>query len=145
MSDLQLLADWLNRIGEQLNDDKRRVLTRKISVAVRQNWAKRIRSQQDPNGAGFTPRRNNRRNRKRSGKMFKQAPRMLKNVYTSDKAEIGFAGQYAKIMEVHQYGLTINPSPTARATTYDVRETVGFSDDDVQIIEKQMQDFLLNI
>lgn len=140
MSELQPLADWLNRINEQLNDDQRRMLTRKISVAVRQNWAKRIRSQQDPNSASFTPRRN--RNR---GAMFRHAPRMLKNIYTSNKAEIGFAGQYAKIMEVHQYGLTINPSPTARATTYDVRETVGFSDDDVKIIEKQMQDFLLNI
>lgn len=140
MSELQPLADWLNQIAEHFDDRQKRVLTRKISQAVKKNWAKRIRNQQNPNGARFAPRRN--RNR---GAMFRHAPRMLKTAYNADKAEIGFDGRYAKIMEVHQYGQTIQPSDNARATTYDVRETVGFSVEDEETIQKIVNEVFLNI
>lgn len=140
MSELQPLADWLNQIAEHFDDRQKRVLTRKISQAVKKNWVKRIRNQQDPNGASFTPRKN--RNR---GAMFRHAPRMLKTVYNAEKAEIGFDGRYAKIMEVHQYGQTVQPSPNARETTYDVRETVGFSADDEEVIKNIVNDVFTNI
>lgn len=139
-NDLSALSAWIGELTEHFDERQRRILTRKISQAVKKNWAKRIRNQQNPNGARFAPRRN--RNR---GAMFRHAPRMLKTAYNADKAEIGFDGRYAKIMEVHQYGQTIQPSDNARATTYDVRETVGFSVEDEETIQKIVNEVFLNI
>lgn len=143
MPDLNALNPWLERIAEQLDEDQKRNLNRQISQSVKRNWAKRIRSQTDPTGSRFTPRKSLKK-RSQKGKLFKAAPRLLKTAYSARHAQVGFNGRMARIMEVHQFGLSIRPSPTARLTTYTIRQTVGFSEEDVKIIEKQIKLFLLN-
>ena len=77
--------------------------------------------------------------------MFTRASRMLKTAYSAQHAEIGFAGRMAAIMAVHQYGQVARPSPTVRPVQYAVRETVGFSSEDEQLIIEEFENFFTNL
>lgn len=149
MSDFSGLSDWLRRIDSQLDDGQKQVLMRRIATRIKQQWSQRIRSQIDPSGAGFVPRkakpRKFRGKRVKTGAMFTKAHRQLKTAYSSHHAEIGFAGRLAAIMAVHQYGQVAKPSPNARAVQYAVRETVGFSPEDEQIIIEEFEQFFMNL
>lgn len=138
------LAPWLERIAQQLNDGQKRTLNRRLSTKLRANLKRRLAAQTDPDGRRFTPRKRNQIGSIRSGAMFKRLPKMIKTAYSSSHAEVGFSGRTAEVMAVHQYGKTIKPSANARATRYAIRETVGWSDDDKQIIIDEIKEFLLN-
>lgn len=143
MSDMNALADWLTRIEQQLDDSQKRRLTRQLATRLRQNMVKRIRAQRDPSGNAFVPRKRDHIRAIRRGALFQRLPRMIKTAYSSTHAEVGFAGRTATVMAVHQYGLTARPSPTSRAVAYPIRQTVGFGQDDEQIIITTIKDFLL--
>lgn len=149
MSDFSGLSDWLRRIDTQLDDGQKQALMRRIATRIKQQWSQRIRSQRDPSGAGFVPRkakpRKFRGKRVKTGAMFTKAHRQLKTAYSSHHAEIGFAGRLAAIMAVHQYGQVAKPSPNAKAVQYAVRETVGFSPEDEQIIIEEFEQFFMNL
>ena len=149
MSDFSGLTDWLQRIDTQLDDGQKQALMRRIATRLRQQWSQRIRSQVDPSGAGFIPRkakgRKFRSKRVKTGAMFTKTPRLLKTAYSTSHAEIGFAGRLAQIMAVHQYGQVARPSPTVRPVQYAVRETVGFSSEDEQLIIEEFENFFMNL
>ena len=147
MSDFSGLTDWLQRIDTQLDDGQKQALMRRITTRLKQQWSQRIRSQVDPSGAGFIPRkakgRKFRSKRVKTGAMFTKTPRLLKTAYSTSHAEIGFAGRMAAIMAVHQYGQVARPSPTVRPVQYAVRETVGFSSEDEQLIIEEFENFFI--
>ena len=149
MSDFSGLTDWLKRIDEQLDDNAKSQLTQRIATKLKQQWSRRIRSQIDPSGAGFVPRKAKSRRyqsqRIKTGAMFIRASRMLKTAYSAHHAEIGFVGRLAQIMAVHQYGQVAKPSPNARAVQYAQRETVGFSSEDEQLIIDEIENFFMNL
>ena len=149
MRDFSGLTDWLQRIETQLDDGQKQALMRRITTRLRQQWSQRIRSQVDPSGAGFIPRkakgRKFRSKRVKTGAMFTKTPRLLKTAYSTSHAEIGFAGRMAAIMAVHQYGQVARPSPTVRPVQYAVRETVGFSSEDEQLIIEEFEQFFMNL
>lgn len=138
------LAHWLERVSQQLDDNQKRKLNRRISTKLRTVWVQRIKAQKDPDGRPFTPRKRDQRGSIRRGAMFKRLPKMLKTAYSSTHAEIGFAGRTAEVMAVHQFGKTIKPNPNSKPTRYPVRETVGWSDDDQELIINEIREFLLN-
>ena len=86
MSDFSGLTDWLKRIDEQLDDNAKSQLTQRIATKLKQQWSRRIRSQIDPSGAGFVPRKAKSRRyqsqRIKTGAMFIRASRMLKTAYS---------------------------------------------------------------
>lgn len=151
MSDFSELTAWLKRIDEQLDDNGKRQLNQRIATKLKQQWSRRIRSQIDPSGAGFVPRKvksrrfRTKQNRIKTGAMFIRAAGMLKTAYSSHHAEIGFAGRLAQIMAVHQYGQVAKPSPNVRAVQYAKRETVGFSSEDEQLIIEEIENFFMNL
>ena len=149
MSDFSGLTDWLQRIETQLDDGQKQALMRRIAIRLRQQWSQRIRSQIDPSGAGFIPRkakgRKFRSKRVKTGAMFTKTPRLLKTAYSTSHAEIGFAGRMAAIMAVHQYGQVARPSRSVRPVQYAVRETVGFSSEDEQLIIEEFENFFMNL
>ena len=149
MSDFSGLTDWLQRIDTQLDDGQKQALMRRVATRLKQQWSQRIRSQVDPSGAGFIPRkakgRKFRSKRVKTGAMFTKTPRLLKTAYSANHAEIGFAGRMAAIMAVHQYGQVARPSPTVRPVQYAVRETVGFSSEDEQLIIEEFENFFMNL
>ncbi len=151
MSDFGELTTWLQRIDEQLDDNQKSRLMQRISTKIKQQWSQRIRAQRDPSGAGFVPRKTKPRRflrqyrRIKTGAMFTKAPRLLNTAYSTSHAEIGFAGRMAAIMAVHQYGQVARPSPTVRPVQYAVRETVGFSSEDEQLIIEEFENFFMNL
>ena len=138
------LAPWLNRINQQLDDNQKRKLNRRLSTKMRTAWKRRIKAQKDPDGRRFKPRKRSQVGSIREGAMFKRLPKMLKTAYSSRHAEIGFSGRTAEVMAVHQYGKTIKPSENSKPTRYPIRETVGCSDEDKKLIINEIKDFLLN-
>lgn len=151
MNDFSELTVWLQRINEQLDDDGKRQLMHRIATKLKQRWAQRIRSQVDPSGAGFVPRKaKNRRfrgqiGRIKTGAMFVRASGMLKTAYSSSHAEVGFSGRLAQIMAVHQYGQVAKPSRNVRAVKYAQRETVGWSAEDEQLLIEEFENFFANL
>ena len=143
MSDFSELGIWLQRINEQLDDNGKRRLTQRISQKLKRSLATRIRSQVSPDGGSFPPRKRDHARSIRRGAMFQRLPRMIKTAYTSSHAEVGYVGNTARVMKVHQYGLTARPSPITRAVRYPVRETVGFSNEDEQMIIEEIKGFLM--
>ena len=138
------LAPWLNRINQQLSPQQKTRLNRQISTKMRIVWKRRIKAQKDPDGKRFTPRKRDQVGSISRGAMFQRLPKMLKTAYSSKHAEIGFAGRTAEVMAVHQYGKTIKPNPKSKPTRYPVRKTIGWSDDDKELIINEIKDFLLN-
>ena len=139
------LVPWINRISKQLSPNERRTLNRRIATKVRTNWKRRIKAQKDPDGRSFTPRKRDQPGSIRSGAMFKRLPKLMKTAYSSSHAEIGFAGRSAEVMRVHQFGQTIKPSEDSKPTRYAIRETVGWSNEDKQLIVDTIKDYLLEV
>ncbi len=138
------LGPWIDRIAQQLNASQTRKLNQRLSTKLRTALKRRIAVQKDPDGRKFTPRKRSQRGSIRSGAMFKRLPKMIKTAYSSSHAEIGFSGRTAEVMKVHQYGLTIRPNENSKPTRYAVRETIGWSEEDKQLIINEIKDFLLN-
>ena len=138
------LAPWLNRINQQLDDNQKRKLNRRLSTKMRTAWQRRIKAQKDPDGKRFAPRKRDQAGSIKRGAMFQRLPKMLKTAYSSKHAEIGFAGRTAEVMAVHQFGKTIKPNPNSKPTRYPVRKTIGWSDDDIELIIDEIREFLLN-
>lgn len=140
------LANWVNEITQGLDDNEKRKLTRKLASKLRQHWRQRIRSQKDPDGQTFTPRKNpkkrDQRGRIKRGAMFRRLPKLIKTAYSSNHTELGFHGRTAKIVETHHYGLTAQPSKMQDPVRYPVRELVGFSEDDIQLIKETIREFM---
>ena len=145
MSDLSELSVWLKRINEQLSESQKRQITQRIATRLKQSMARRIKSQVAPSGARFTPRKRDHKRSIRRGAMFQRLPGLIKTAYSSTHAEVGFSGRTAKVMEVHQYGKVAKPSPNTRAVAYPVRETVGISPEDEQLIIKEVENFFMNL
>lgn len=149
MADFDALGEWLSAISDRLSDDERTVLLRRIAQTLKSRHAERIKSNTAPSGAKFAPRKKKsgkfrtQKGKIKRGAMFKRASRLLKTAYSSSHAEIGYDGKIADIMSVHQYGLSIRPSPSMRPTTYAVREAVGFGDEDVEFIKAEIERFLV--
>lgn len=141
---------WLKNATAALDDSERIAVTRRIATTLKSRHARRIAQNIAPDGSRHTPRKakvgrfreKKGRHRKKTGLMFKKTSRLLKTVYTSHRAEIGYDGKIADIMAVHQYGQTIRPSQKARPTTYPVRQTVGFSPEDEAWIKAYLTEFL---
>lgn len=145
MSDnFEELDPWLERISKQLNAQQKTRLNRRLSTKLRTVWKRRIKAQKDPDGKRFTPRKRDGVGSIRRGAMFQRLPKMLKTSYSSNRAKIGFAGRTAEVMAVHQFGETIKSNSNSKPTRYPVRETVGFSDEDKQLIINEIREFLLN-
>lgn len=133
------LALHLQPLLEKLSSGERTKLARKVGRDVRNNQHKRISAQQNSDGSNYAPRRERLRNKK--GKIKRQMfaklklNRNLKVDINSDSIAIGFIGRVARIARVHQYGLKDRAAPKAPNVTYHKRELIGFTKQDLKMIE----------
>ena len=143
MSDnIEKLNQWLNQFSLSLSPSERKELMRRLASGLRLRMRNRIKSQKDPSGAAFVPRKRQQIGAKKKGAMFLKIGRFAKTDYSANHATVGFAGAVAKVAEAHQYGKTQKPSSFAKPYSYPVRELVGFSDEDVKWVEQMCYDFL---
>ena len=141
MNDFSPLSDYLSAFTEKLDESQRSNLMRRITQKLKLEMVSRIRSQRDPDGAAFVPRKRNHVRSIRRGALFQRLPRQIKTAYSANHADLGFSGRTAQVMRVHQEGLTTRPSPNTRPVRYAIRRTVGFSPRAEQIIADEIEDF----
>ena len=138
------LNHWLDQIALSLEPGQRRELMRKLAQGLRVRHRDRIKQQRDPDGYRFIPRKRNQIGRiKRQGALFQNIGKQLKTEYSSDHAAVGFGGRTAFVAKVHQEGENIKPNQYAKPTQYPIRKLVGFSLEDENWIEREIQTYLV--
>ncbi len=66
----------------------------------------------------------------------------LKASGNDSAAVVEFTGKVQRIARVNQLGLKDKPSPKSAAVEYRQRQLLGFTDDDRQLVERVIIDFL---
>ena len=130
-----------------LSKQNRHFLYMRIGRKLAQNQRKRISQQQNPDGTAFEPRKQKpQKLRKKKGRIKRQAmfaklktARFLKVKTSAEGVTVGFNGSAAHIAAVHQYGLMSAPSKKASyKVKYAQRELLGFTDEDVEMVEQEI-------
>ena len=142
-NELQRIEDWAGGLLAKVSPVERRRLSRKIGLDLRRNQSARIASQRNPDGTGFTPRKNRKRIRSSKGRLkrmradmfprLKMVSRM--NLKTGqDQISISFLDKVARIANIHHFGLKDRVSRNGPEAQYPARRLLGFSQTDEQLI-----------
>jgi phage virion morphogenesis protein len=141
--DLRAIEQWAGALLGQLQPGQRRVVTRKIAQDLRRSQARRIASQQAPDGAPYAARKQRKNLRGKKGRIKRQKAamfqkiRQVKNLRTEqdeNQLSVGFFGRVARIARVHQEGLTDKVAKKGPAYHYPARPLLGFSTADQELI-----------
>lgn len=142
-NDLQRIEEWIGGFLVKVSPPERRRLSRKIGLDLRRSQSARIALQRNPDGTGFTPRKNRKRIRNNKGRLkrmradmfprLKMVSRM--NLKTGqDQISISFLDKIARIANVHHFGLKDRVSKNGPEVQYPARRLQGFSQSDEQLI-----------
>lgn len=142
MATIEQVQARLNALINNLSLQARQQLAHRIGQQLRKSQQTRIARQQNPDGSKYEPRKQQKL-RKKKGRVKRRAmfaklktARFLKIRTNANEAVIGFTGSAADIATIHQYGLSAKPTKNANyKVQYAQRELLGFSDEDVEIIE----------
>jgi len=149
-ADFDPLIDALDDLAARIAPGERKKLAGAIATDLRAANAKRERANIEPDGEPMTPRKRKKSGRLRSKRlrdpstrarvsvrqtrMFQRAagPRYLRKESSAGAAQVGFVGAMARIMRVHQYGLTdhVTRSDSSPVAQYPARAVLGISADD---------------
>ena len=144
MAELQALNDYLAPLLTKLSDAERRKLEMSIARKVRASQKTRITRQQNPDGSAFVPRKKRLRDKKNKikNKMFNliKTSKYMKIERTSEGVAIGFMNRVANIARVHQYGLRDRVEKGGPTVKYDIRELLGFTPAELEMIESEVLD-----
>ncbi len=142
MSDqLTQLETWAEPLLQKLDAGERRSLARSIATELRKSQRARIKDQFNPDGSHYAPRKH----REKQGRIKRHAMfmklrqnRYLKTQASPNAAAVGFFGQVANLVRVHQRGLRDRVRPGGPEVKYEKRELLGFTDRDKEIIMQQL-------
>ncbi|MBN6079894.1 phage virion morphogenesis protein [Aggregatibacter actinomycetemcomitans] len=142
MATVEQIHARLSALINNLSPQARQQLARRIGQQLRKSQQARIVRQQNPDGSKYEPRKQQKLRRKK-GRIKRKAmfaklktARFLKIRTNANEAIIGFTGREADIAKIHQYGLQARPTPNASyKVQYAQRELLGFSREDVEMIE----------
>lgn len=143
MATVQEIQGKLTALVNNLSPQARRQLARNIGQALRKSQSARIAQQQNPDGSAFEPRKPRKNFRQKQGRIKRRAmfaklrtAKHLKVRSNGNEVLVGFNGSSAAIAAVHQYGLRSSPSKNKDfKVQYAQRELLGFSENDLEIIE----------
>ena len=147
MAELSYLPEHLGRIIDGLSDGQTLKLKKTLAQKLRKNQKKRITAQQNVDGSSYTPKkpqrkRKGQRVRKKMMNTIKNAKHM-KIEHSKEGFAVGYVGRMAQVAEVHQYGLTARvDAKRGTSAAYPVRELLGISDDDRQMIDEMVLEYL---
>jgi phage virion morphogenesis protein len=80
--DLRAVEQWAGALLTQLQPGQRRVITRKIAQDLRRSQARRIASQQAPDGAPYTARKQRKNLGGKKGRVKRQKAAMFEKIRT---------------------------------------------------------------
>lgn len=147
MATVEQLENKFNALIQNLTPANRRKLAINIGRKLAQSQRRRIGQQQNPDGTAFEPRKQKvGKLRKKKGRIKRQAmfaklktARFLKVKTNENGVTVGFNDNSAHIASVHQYGLMSAPSKKANyKVKYAQRELLGFTDEDLEMIEEEI-------
>lgn len=148
-NDLQhQVDDWAAELLSRLSAQERRRLAMDIGRELRRSQLERIRSQRDPDGDPFEPRKKKAPARTKKGaikrRMFKKlaTAKHMKIRVTQDGVLVGFFGRTARIARIHHDGLRGRVSEDGPEVKYPARRLIGFTDQDRLRIRDQVLDRL---
>ncbi len=136
MDILAPLSHATQHLTEALTVTERRKLMRTIATKLRTRNRDRIRRNIDPDGNAFVNRKREQRLLKRRGLMFKKLGPYVRSESTDSMAAVGIYDRLGRKMLVHQEGRIQQPTIRAKPYHYPRRELLGFSPDDITLIEE---------
>ncbi|TKJ63966.1 phage virion morphogenesis protein [Pseudomonas sp. CFBP13506] len=144
-SNLEALETWAAVLLDRLEPGERGKLTRSIGQELRRSQQKRVMAQENPDGSKFAPRKQ-RKLRGKQGRIRRKLAMFMKlRTATflrvrgdSNAVSVGFSGRIARIARVHQYGLKDRAERGAKEVQYEQRETLGFTDADLDLIRDRL-------
>ncbi|HCI8337590.1 TPA: phage virion morphogenesis protein [Escherichia coli] len=142
MNEFKRFEDRLTGLIESLSPSGRRRLAIDIAKKLRQRQQQRIKLQKGPDGTPYVPRKNQPvRNKKGRIKreMFAKliTSRFLHIRASPEQALMEFyGGKSPKIASVHQFGLSEENRKDGKKIDYPARPLLGFTGEDVQMIEE---------
>lgn len=139
--DIIKVKSAFNALLKNISKPRRRLLYQQIGRELARSQRRRITAQQNPDGTAYTPRKVQRK--KRKGKIKQNAmflklksARFMKLRTAGDNIELGYSGSDAHIAQIHQYRLKGRVVRSANwKVKYDQRELLGFTDEDIEMIE----------
>lgn len=147
MAELSYLTEHLGRIIDGLSDGQTLKLKKTLAQKLRNNQKNRITAQQNVDGSSYAPKkpqrkRKGQRVRKKMMNTIKNAKHM-KIEHSKEGFAVGYVGRMAQVAEVHQYGLTARvDAKRGTSAAYPVRELLGISDDDRQMIDEMVLEYI---
>ncbi len=142
MTTVDKLQSKFDALVANLAPTGRKALTKEIAKRLAQSQRQRIKAQKNSDGSEFEPRRKQpkqtTKRRVKAKKMFAKlgTARLMKTQITNDGVEIGYRGGDAVVADVHQFGRKISPFKGKNfEVTYAKRELLGFTDEDIEMIE----------
>ncbi|HEJ7247596.1 TPA: phage virion morphogenesis protein [Serratia marcescens] len=139
MSELNPFDTRLAGLIAKLSPQSRKSLAVAVSKRLRAGQQQHIKRQQAPDGTPYAPRKTRLRNKKRlrDRAMFSKlrTARYLKAQGNSDAAVVEFVGRVQRMVNVHHFGLRDRPTPHSEAVKYEARPLLGFSQNDIDIVE----------
>ncbi len=141
MSDLKPFDERLAALIAALSPAGRRSLSVEIARTLRQSQQKRIKAQRAPDGTAYEERQPQQSIRGKKGRVKREmfaklrTNRYMKASGNDNEAVVEFTGKVQRIARVHQYGQRDRPSRNGRAVLYPVRQLLGFSEADRQLVE----------
>lgn len=149
--DLQSLEDWAAPLLARLEAKERRRLARAIARDLRRSQRERIKSQTNPDGTPYAPRKPQKW-RARQGSIRRKAmfgklatAKWLKATARGDAAVAGFFGSVARIAKTHQYGLRDRVDRDGPTIEYPQRELLGFTEADRARIRDALIEHLASV
>lgn len=145
MSDFKPFEEKLKGLLDAMSPAARRRLAVDIAKRLRQSQQQRIKSQKAPDGTAYVPRKPQRIREKKGRvkrEMFSKlrTARFMKASGNDSAAVVEFTSKVQRIARVHQLGLRSKTSPNGSAVQYPERQLVGFSQEDIEIV----QDSIIN-
>lgn len=125
---------------QNISKSRRHLLYQQIGRELARSQRRRIKAQQNPDGSAFAPRKKvqSQKGKIKQRAMFQKisTSRFMKLRRTNEGIELGYSGSDAQIANVHQYGLRSRVNRRADwKVQYEQRELLGFTAEDIQMIE----------
>ncbi|WP_422731143.1 phage virion morphogenesis protein [Leclercia pneumoniae] len=147
MSDLKPFDDRLAGLIASLSPEGRRKLAGEIAKQLRTAQQQRIKQQKAPDGSPYQARKRQPLRAKKGRikrAMFQKlrTNRYMKASGRGNSAVVEFTGKVQRIARVHQYGLKDRPNKHAQDVQYAERQLFGFSQEDIQLVETLIINYL---
>lgn len=147
---LKPFEDKLAGLIGALSPAGRRKLAAEIAKQLRRSQQERIKQQKAPDGAPYQARKRQplrAKNGRIKRAMFQKlrTSRYMKASGRNDAAVVEFTGKVQRIAQIHHFGLKDQPNSNSRYMQYESRPLLGFSQDDIKLIENLEMLYIKNV